>query len=305
MRKIHIAVAAVSLLGGVAACGTGTSGSGDSASGGSAKKTIVVGSAAFPESVLLGNIYAEALKGKGFEVTTKFEIGAREAYIEALKKGDISLVPDYSGNLLAYLKPDATQVSAADVAAALPGLLTAAGLGSGAVAPAEDKDSVTVTEKLAKEKGLTTIADLKKLGSSVRYGTAPEFETRPDGVKGIQAKYGVTLSVVPFSDYGGPLTLKALKSGDVSAANIYTTTPALKTEGLVVLKDPDNNFRAQSVLPVFNKKVASADMVAVLDAVSAKLTTDVLIDLNAKVSGDKKVEPREAAHDWLKASGLL
>ena len=87
--------------------------------------TIVVGSANFQENVVLADIYAEALKAKGVKVTTKLNIGSREAYIPALKDGSIDLIPEYSGVLLQYFDKTATAVGPDDVFAALQKALPA------------------------------------------------------------------------------------------------------------------------------------------------------------------------------------
>ncbi len=81
----------------------------------SASDTITVGSAEFPENEIIAEIYAQALEAKGIKVKKKLNIGAREAYIPALKNGEIDLLPEYSGNLLTYLDPKATATSEDDI----------------------------------------------------------------------------------------------------------------------------------------------------------------------------------------------
>ena len=76
---------------------------------------ITIGSAAFPENEIIAEIYAQALEAKDFKVEKKLNIGAREAYIPALKNGEIDLLPEYSGNLLLYLDKDATATAPDDV----------------------------------------------------------------------------------------------------------------------------------------------------------------------------------------------
>ena len=49
-----------------------------------AATTLRVGSANFPESVVLAEIYAGALEAKGIKVETKLNIGSRETYLPAL-----------------------------------------------------------------------------------------------------------------------------------------------------------------------------------------------------------------------------
>ena len=65
-----------------------------------AKGTVVIGSANFPENELLAQIYATALQAKGVKVTDKFNIGAREVYYPEIKKGAVSIIPEYNGTLL-------------------------------------------------------------------------------------------------------------------------------------------------------------------------------------------------------------
>ena len=74
---------------------------------------ITVGSANFPESELLAQIYGQALEAAGFDVTYELGIGAREAYLGAVEGGEVGLVPEYTGSLLAFISdepPTATNV---------------------------------------------------------------------------------------------------------------------------------------------------------------------------------------------------
>jgi len=70
--------------------------------------SITIGSAAFPENVLLADIYAGALSAKGVKVSKKLQIGERPVYIKALQDGSIDMVPEYSGSILSYFDKSAT-----------------------------------------------------------------------------------------------------------------------------------------------------------------------------------------------------
>ena len=76
------------------------SGSSSAAAPGGGSESLTIGSANFSESVLLADIYGEALKAKGVNVTYKPKIGSREVYIPAIKDGSIDMIPDYSGDYL-------------------------------------------------------------------------------------------------------------------------------------------------------------------------------------------------------------
>jgi osmoprotectant transport system substrate-binding protein len=264
--------------------------------------TIVVGSANFQENVVLANIYAEALKSKGVKVSTKLNIGSREAYIPGLEDGSIDLIPEYSGVLLQYFDKAAKAVAPDDVYTALQAALPA-DLTVLQKSAAEDKDAVVVTKATADKHQLTSIADLKDVAGDLTFGGPPEFKTRPDGIPGLKKDYGVVFGSYKTLDAGGPLTVNALKNGQVDAADIFTTDPAIAANDFVVLEDPKNNFAAQNVLPLINKAKASDTVTQALNAVSAKLTTQTLIDLLTKVTTDKQ-DPNAVAKEWLSSQGL-
>ncbi|WP_092807258.1 ABC transporter substrate-binding protein [Rhodococcus globerulus] len=299
--RLLVAAATVLSLAALTACG-----SSDNSDSSSDPNTVVVGSANFTESEIIANIYAEALRVNGFDVSTSFNIGSREAYIPALKDGSITLIPDYTGNLLQYLDPAATATSSEDVLAALPAALGSE-LAITTPASAEDKDAVVVTKETADKWNLKTIADLAPHSAEVKFGAPAEFQERPVGLPGLKANYGLDISAsnfVPIADGGGPATVKSLASGDITAANIFTTSASIPANNFVVLEDPKNNFPAQNVVPVLRASASSDKLAAVLDAVSAKLTTEELLDLNVAVSGDAKTEPAAAAKAWISAQGL-
>ncbi|WP_420120147.1 ABC transporter substrate-binding protein [Nakamurella sp.] len=294
----------------VAACGGGSSdplattsaaaSGGASASGSAGGGKIVIGSANFPESALLANIYAAALTKAGVEASTNLNIGSREVYIKAIEDGSISLVPEYTGVLLQYFDQQATAVSSDDVYAALQKALpsTLVVLDKSA---AEDKDAVVVTKATAEANNLTSIADLAPVASTFVLGGPSEWETRPTGVPGLKEKYGLTFKEFKALDAGGPLTLNALTSDQVQAGNMFTTDPAIPKNDLVVLEDPKNLFAAQNVLPLIRSDANNPQVTEVLNAVSAKLDTATLTELLTKVQ-DEKQDSAQVAQEWVAAN---
>ena len=246
------------------------------------------------------NVYAEALKAKGVEVETKPQIGARPVYLEALKDGSIDLIPEYSGSLLLALDASATAVSSEDVYAALP-----AAVGSDLKvleqSAAEDKDSINVTQATATEFNLKTIGDLKDHAGDWILGAAPEYETRADGVPGLETKYGVVFGTFKGADISA--VIDDLKNNQIDAADLYTTDPAIKANNFVSLEDPENLSAAQNVLPLIKADKSTPEIEEALNAVSAKLTTDVLIDLNTQVAAG--TDSATVAKDWLTSQGLI
>ena len=92
--------------------------------------------------------------------------------------------------------------------------------------------------------------------------------------------------------------------GTVTAANIFSTSPAIPQNKLVVLTYPKDNFLPGNVVPLVNSQKMSEELKTVLDAVSAKLTTAGLTELNGSVSWNSGVDPDEAARNWLQDNGF-
>jgi len=279
---------------------TGSESSGDT-------ETIIVGSAGFAESEIIAEIYAQALEANDVTVEFAGQIGQRDVYVKALEDGSIDLIPDYSGNLLQFFDEGSDAKSSEEVFAALPDALPD-GFEVLDQSAAEDKDSYNVTKEFSEQNGVTSLADLAGLSVPLIVGGNPELNERPYGPQGLTDVYGVDaakISFVPISDSGGPLTSGALLDGTVNIADIYSTTPSIKENGFVTLEDPENLILPQNVLPLINSDKASDTVKDVLNTISAELTTEDLIELNARNQGDEKASPKDLAKDWLADKDLF
>ena len=206
--KSGIAALAVVGIATVTACSSSSSSSSSSAStgasaassstgsnplgGGTSSGSVIVGSANFPENEVLAEVYALALQKAGVKATTKLNIGAREVYYPQVEKGAITIIPEYNGTLLTVEVDKASTAKStaavdAALAAKLPSRLTVLN-----PAPAQDSDSITVTQATAAKYNLKSIADLKSVTSQFVLGGPPEFKTRTDGVIGLKSVYGLT-----------------------------------------------------------------------------------------------------------------
>ena len=303
-RRAAAPALGAALLLGLTACGGGEDPlAGDGESSPASAETVTVGSADFPESQILAEIYAGAIESAGVEAETSPGIGAREAYVKAVQDGSVDVVPDYSGNLLLYADPEATATTPEEIMTALPEALPE-GLVVLEPAEAQNKDAMVVTPETAERYGLQSIADMAEVCDQLVIGGPPEFRERPQGLQGLEENYGcVPASFEPINDAGGPLTVQALLDGDVDVADIFTTTPAIADNDLVVLEDPENNWSAQQVLPLTAEDRLPPEAVDALNELSGKLTTEDLVDLNRKVSGEQQMNPADAAQEWLSANG--
>lgn len=304
--RLILATSITALTVSLAGCGSSDPLAEDSTSSSEASETLSVGSANFAESEIIAEIYGQALEAQGFEVERKMSIGAREIYLAALEDGSIDFIPEYSGNLLQYLNSESDAKTEDEVVAELTAALPEGQRVSDA-AEAQDKDSWVVTSDFASENNVSSLADLAGLEIDLSLAGNPELSERPYGPPGITEVYGVPaerLSFTPIDDGGGPATVQALTSGEVDMIDVYSTTPAIAENNLVVLEDPQDMILPQNVIPLLSDRVPTeAD--ETLNAVSERLTTEALIEMNARNQGDEKAEPAAIAADWLIAEGLV
>ncbi|MEO3792664.1 ABC transporter substrate-binding protein [Nonomuraea sp. B10E15] len=303
-RMFGTAAVLVSAVLTLAACGGGGSTgnpldttsaapSGSASGGGKA----VIGSFDFDESVLLASIYAQALEAKGVQVEEKPRIGSREAVYDQVKSGGLTIVPEYNGNLLAFIDQAATAATTDEVNTALKEKLPAE-LEVLDSSPAEDKDTLSVTKDTQTKQSLTTMEDLAKVSKSMIVGGPPEFKKRWEAR--FKDVYGVE-----FKEWKptGPTTADALKDGTIQVGNVFSTDPKIAANNLVPLQDTKNIFPAQNVTPLLHKASASDTIRTTLNGISAKLTTESLLEMMQKISVNKD-EPAVVAEEWLTSNGL-
>lgn len=98
----------------------------------------------------------------------------------------------------------------------------------------------------------------------------------------------------------------ALDSGRVDAAAVFTTAGQLADRRYVLLEDPRGVFAAQHVAPVISRKALQAHgagLAAAVDAVSRRLTTRAMREMNAAVDLEGE-QPADVAERFLREQGL-
>jgi osmoprotectant transport system substrate-binding protein len=260
---------------------------------------ITVGSFNFPESRLLGELYAQALERAGFRVVRSFAIGPRELLMPALQRGLLEVVPEYEGSALAFLGGHPT-ADPAETAGALRVALAGRGLTALTPAPAEDRNTFVMTADTADRLGVRRLSDLRTDAGSLRFGGPSECQERPLCLGGLREVYGLRFASFTLLDAGGPVTLQALREDFVDVALLFSTDPALGGGEFVQLVDDRMLEPADRVIPVINDEVASRfgpEATETLDAVSRTVTTAGLRQMNAQVAGGIAIA--EVASSWL------
>jgi osmoprotectant transport system substrate-binding protein len=299
-RMLALGAAIVVLAG---ACSSGGSTSAPSAS----DVTVKVGSDGFYESQLMAEIYAQALEAKGYKIDrTGLGLGTRKVTAAALESGQIDLKPEYIGSGLAFYEGTATGDPAANEQA-LQAILTGKGGGITVLnySPAADQNAFVVTKETSTKDNLTTLDQVAAITPPLKFGVATDCSTNPVCAKALKDAYGIDVSnALPLSACDQPM-VDAIKAGTVDVGELCSTQPDIAQNGWVVLADDKHTQPADNIAPLVRNdllaKVDKASFEAVLNAVSAKMTTDELTRLNAEYVFDKK-DISAIAKEWLTAN---
>ena len=271
-----------------------------------ASPKIVIGTKNFGEEYILGELYAQALRAKGFTVTNKGSLGSTELIQTALTSGKINFYPEYTGvivqDVFHHTFSGATAAATTSLARKLE---VAKGFTVLKATPFFDTDVVAVTNATAAKYGLKSISDLKKAGS-FKFGGFPECQTRNTCFVGYTKEYGIKnatfLPLASISAYA------ALDAGTVLAADVFSTDPPLgKGSKYTVLADPKHVTGFQNVVPIVKASVAKqagATFTSIVNAVSAKLSQDAIVAMNKAFYVDKE-SAQSIATAFLKANGLV
>ncbi|MFI5605782.1 ABC transporter substrate-binding protein [Amycolatopsis sp. NPDC051903] len=302
-RNIRAAALVAVAAFGLTACGGG-GGSNQPAAQSKGGAPIVVASFNFTDSQILAEIYAGALEAKGYPVTRKLNLGSRELIYPSLKSGELQFLPEYQGAAITTgFGKDAVK-DAQGEHEQLAQLFAPSGIALLNYAPAENKNTYIMKADLAKANGITSISDLKKLPKVVMAGP-PECETRLPCFKGFTDVYKLTNATFQTVQEAGP-RVQQLNSGAATVIPVDSVSPLVGDPQYVALKDDLQIVPTENVVPAVTKKVLDergADFANAVNAVSAKLTTEGMRELNKRVDSDG--EPAaDVAKEWLSQQGL-
>jgi osmoprotectant transport system substrate-binding protein len=315
-----LATAILSL--GVAACGSdnkdksssSTTSSSQSSNAGkkitanSANKavTLTIGSKNFTEQKVLGEVYAQGLKAAGYTVKTELNLGDEKTALKAVKSGQISAYPEYTGTaLLSFFGvkadkiPKDPKVAYKDAAAGF----AKQGLTALPPTPFTSSNEVGVLKKTADKLGLKKISDLSSKAKDLTLYGSPECRQRSDCLLGLQDVY--KLKFKKFVPVAIDLRHEVLTKGQADVSIVFTTDPQVKRNKEVLLSDDKGMFppyNSTLVLKSSTAAKAGPDLAKTVALIQQGLTDSAMQELNARVDLDKQT-PQEVAAAYLKESG--
>jgi osmoprotectant transport system substrate-binding protein len=313
MRSTRRLALGASLLASLAIAGTAGGGALVSAQ---EEPVFIVGSDGFYEAALVGEIYAQALEAEGYSVDRAgLAIGARPARMAAYDAGQINIMPEYVGFGLSYLTSgeDVDEAIAAIVpsgnteadVAALQQVFDLRGVPSTVLAASsgEDTNAAVVRPDTAEQYGLEAMSDLAAVQDELRFGLPPDCESNAPCKVALEETYGISwppanLEVLP--PCGAEMAV-ALEGNAIDVAWLCSTQPVIAQNDWIVLADDKESQPRGNLVPVVRDDVleqvdGGADTIAaILDPVSAALTTDVLTELGVRVAVDQEDHDAVAA----------
>lgn len=304
LRILLALVAGFALL--AAACGDddGGSASNDVPDG----PDIVIGAQQFGESAILGEIYKQGLAAKGYTTSVQDLGGFRDVEIAAFDSGDINFAPEYAASMLEFLNDKAGEATsdAGETADKLQTYLDDKDITAFDTSDAVDTNAFVITQETSDSLGIESLSDLAEKGADLSLGGPSDCETNPFCIPGLKDVYGLDLSG-NFTTLEPGAVADALESGDIDIALLFSTDGRIADKGWVLLEDDKHMLAADNVVPVATNEVTDAygdDFASAVNDITAKLTTDALIDMNKSYDIDAE-DPAAIAKTWLEDNDLL
>ncbi|HYH93083.1 MAG TPA: ABC transporter substrate-binding protein [Candidatus Saccharimonadales bacterium] len=270
---------------------------------------IRIGSDNFYESKLMAEIYAQVLENAGYNVERKLGLGSRLERNPTLDAGEVDLVPEYVGSGLGFY--DATKISGDGEAnkTALQEAVASKGLTVLGLTPGEDTNAFVVRKDTSDSLSLTKMSQLAAVQDQLKWGLPPDCDGNPL-CKGALEEYGITYPPKQreaLAACDAPMAT-ALEGKAIDVAELCSTQPAISQYGFIVLEDDLDTQPAENIAPLvrddYLAKVDPAAFAALLDAASAKMTTEELTRLGVLVAVEQQ-DVEDVAKTWLTEQGLL
>jgi len=242
------------------------------------QQPVVVGSKAFTESVILGEIVTRTLERKGVPAEHRRALGGSRVLFDALRAREIDLYPEYTGTLDQELL-GLPQRTAGSSSAARDAALRRLGLTITARFGFEDRYVLGMLPETARRLGIRRISDLAR-NPGLRFGFSNEFMNREDGWRGLERAYALGSPTVQGLDH--ELAYRALENGDIDVTDLYSTDPEIVRDRLTVLED-DRGFFPDYSAVLLARAALPAGVGQALASLSGRIDTQTMARMNERV----------------------
>lgn len=283
-------------------------------------QTYRVGGKNFPEQRVLCRLTIVALRSLGATVQDRCAIPDGAATRAALTPtGRIDLYWEYTGTASATFLADGGGMRSwprdpRALHAAVRDADAANGIAWLAPTPFDDTYALAASRPVVERLGVRTLSDWARL---VQTGhpeattcVEPEFAVRTDGLPALLRAYRVTRpydSPPAVTTVDGDVVYTSVRRAAPCAfGEVFSTDGRVRADDLVLLRDDRDHFPTYNAAPTLRREALdrAPALAGVLDALSARLTDDVITDLNAQVSPGGR-DPEAVATAWLLAQGLV
>jgi osmoprotectant transport system substrate-binding protein len=297
MKQLITIVMVMSLVLSMTACGSKVNGNSSSKN-----TTIRVGTKDFTENLMVGELYALALEDAGYKVERVPNIAGSVIHT-SLVSDKIDLYPEYTGTgLLVVLKEKLITNPEEVYKTVKEGYKKQFKVTWLQYSEANDGAGLVIRTEVSKKLGITTISDLQKHASELRFASQGEVDQREDGIPALEKVYG-KLNWKSSKVYDNGLKYEVLRKNEADVAPAYTTEGQLvNTNEFTLLEDDKHVWPPYNLAPVIRDNVLEAhpDIADIINKISAKLDTKTVTALNAKVDVDKQ-EYEKVAKDFYKS----
>jgi osmoprotectant transport system substrate-binding protein len=268
---------------------------------------LSIGSKNFTEQLILGELLAQYLGHfTSLPIEKRFYLAGTYICHQALLAGRIDMYVEYTGTaLVAILKEPPSSDHTAVFNTVRELYLRRFNL---EVLPSLGFDNtfaMVMRGSDARRLRLKTLSDAARVSQQLRLGVGYEFLERPDGLKGLAAKYNLKFAGAPrVMDLG--LLYRALQNNQVDLVAGSNTDGLIAALDLVVLEDDRHYFPPYDAVPIVRRQTLERypEIGAALRSLSGKITAEDMRRMNYAVDGEKK-DAAEVVKNFLAQKGSL
>lgn len=247
--------------------------------------SLAVGADPSPESELLANLYAAALRSYG----TPAHVEVTRDPLAGLDSGSVTVVPGFTGTLLEMFAPGSQARSDDDVYEEMVGALPEGVAAGDYTTAAEDKSAAVVAEQTAAAWGGSDIEALVQHCDEITAGV----------VRGGQPPKLIDDCPLskPYEFPNDAALFAALEAGHLNVAWTTTADPDVPSQTVVLADRSPVLIQAENAVPLYRRNGLTARQVLAVNEVAGVLDTAALKQMRAEVAAGS--DPEQVAEAWL------